>query len=192
MKLNRKQTEDLRGVFFIVKGQYKKGVEPSFINEATGLTNHIGGYDPSDENTVEWYMVLDRITFNCVCCGSDFEKVKRGVFSAIKKYKTKDKYLKVLRERDQRSNVSNPTRCLYQAIYNTYGDFYSEIVEDLEDQAYSGVVFKTPLERSKDIKKKTGVKKLVSQSNKEVKNEEIPKTIKKRTPLRKSLKKLLI
>ena len=53
-------------------------------------------------------------------------------------------------------------------------------------------MFKTPLERSKDIKKKTGVKKLVSQSNKEVKNEEIPKTIKKRTPLRKPLKKLLI
>lgn len=192
MKLNKKQEEDLRGVFFIVKGQYRRNCGQSFVNEATGDVNHLGGYDPTSEDTSEWYMVLDNITFNSVCCGGDFDKIVRSIGNVIKRYKTKARYLKELRERDVRSKVSNPMRCLHQAIYNTYGDFYSDYIEEQEDLAYGDAVFKTPLQRTKDIKKKTKVKKLATTAplKKEVSKE--PKTLRRKAPLKRSLKKLSI
>ena len=55
--------EDIRGLFFIVKGHYKKGVGDSFINEVSGNISHIGGYDPKNENIGEWYTCLDKVTY---------------------------------------------------------------------------------------------------------------------------------
>ena len=176
MKLNKKQEEDLRGVFFIVKGHYRKNCGQSFVNSATGEVNHIGGYDPSSEETSEWYMVLDSITFNCVCCGGDFNRVIKSIGNVIKRYKTKARYLKELEKRDNRNMVSKPMRCLYQAVYDTYGD----------------ITFKTPLQRTKDIKKKTTVKRLVTPNTTEKKEVEVKKTIRKKAPLKRSLKKLSI
>ena len=192
MKLNKKQEEDLRGVFFIVKGHYRKNCGQSFVNSATGDVNHIGGYDPSSEETSEWYMVLDNITFNCVCCGSDFNRAVRSIGNAIKRYKTKARYLKELKRRDPRNNVSKPMRCIYQAVYDTYGDFYDEYIEEQEDLAYGDITFKTPLQRTKDIKKKTTVKRLVTPNTKEKKEVEVKKTIRRKAPLKRSLKKLSI
>ena len=192
MKLNKKQEEDLRGVFFIVKGQYKRNCGQSFVNSATGDVNYLGGYDPSSEETSEWYMVLDNITFNCVCCGGDFNRAVRSIGNAIKRYKTKARYLKELEKRDTRSKVSKPMRCLYQAIYNTYGDFYDEYIEEQEDLAYGDITFKTPLQRTKDIKKKTTVRKLVTPTTTEKKDVEETKTIRRKAPLKRSLKKLSI
>ena len=192
MKLNKKQEEDLRGVFFILKGQYKRNCGQSFVNSATGDVNYLGGYDPSSEETSEWYMVLDNITFNCVCCGGDFNRAVRSIGNAIKRYKTKARYLKELEKRDTRSKVSKPMRCLYQAIYNTYGDFYDEYIEEQEDLAYGDITFKTPLQRTKDIKKKTTVRKLVTPTTTEKKDVEETKTIRRKAPLKRSLKKLSI
>ena len=190
MKLNKKQEEDLRGVFFIVKGQYRRNCGQSFVNSATGDVNHIGGYDPSGDETVEWYMVLDNITFNCVCSGSDLDRAIKAVCNVIKRYRTKARYLKDLKGRDPRNNVSKPMRCLYEEIYNTYGDFYSDYIEEQEDLAYGDITFKTPLQRTKDIKKKTTVRKLVTPTVTEKKDAEVTKTLRKKVPLKRSLKKL--
>jgi len=53
--------ESLRGLFYIVKGDYKKkGI--SFVNKVTGDVNYIGGYDPEDSETTEWYRTISHIT----------------------------------------------------------------------------------------------------------------------------------
>ena len=192
MKLNKKQEEDLRGVFFIVKGQYKRNCGQSFVNSATGDVNHIGGYNPSSEETSDRYMVLDNITYNSVYCGGDFNRAVKSIGNVIKRYKTKARYLKELKERDTRSNVSKPMRCIYEAIYNTYGDYYDEYIEEQEDLAYGDITFKTPLQRTKDIKKKTTVKRLVTPNTTEKKDVEVSKTLRKKAPLKRSLKKLSI
>lgn len=192
MKLNKKQEEDLRGVFFIVKGQYKRNCGQSFVNSATGDVNHVGGYDPRSEETSEWYMVLDNITYNSVYCGGDFNRAVRSIGNTIKRHKTKARYLKSLKERDTRSNVSKPMRCLYETIYNTFGDYFSDYIEEQEDLAYGDITFKTPLQRTKDIKKKTTVRKLVTPTVTEKKDIEVSKTLKKKVPLKRSLKKLSI
>lgn len=192
MKLNKKQEEDLRGVFFIVKGQYKRNCGQSFINDATGDVNHIGGYDPSSEETSEWYMVLDNIAYNSVYCGSDFNRAIKAVGNVIKRYKTKARYLKELKGRDPRNKVSKPMRCIHQAVYDTYGDYYDEYIEEQEDLAYGDIIFKTPLQRTKDIKKKTTVRKLVTPNTTEKKDVEVSKTLRRKAPLKRSLKKLSI
>lgn len=184
----------MRGLFFIVKGQHKKGAEPSFVNKATGDVSYVGGYNPYDTNTEEWYMLLDSKTFYCIACGSNFKKVLRGVYNTIKRHKgvaknyfrhvskvTSDDYYEVnylghrpltLKETEKKADgrcpkVSAPMRCLYERVYKEYGDFYSEEIEEMEDLAYSELVDEKPFNKSRKLVSKT--KKLVKSAPKEEK-----------------------
>lgn len=218
--------EDLRGVFFIVKGQYRKGAEPSFVNNVTKDTMWIGGYDPNSEDTETWYMCLDRYTFQCRACGSDLKKVLKAVHTCIVKYKDLKHYLhhiskttsddtyevKYLGKRPLTSEervkkaegrcprVSPPMRCLYEAIYEEYGDHFSALVEEQEDLAYEELKGKTPFKKAKKMVK---TKPLVLPKKEEtpkkilLKKAEKPKTPQKTTKVikpigKKTLKKLTI
>lgn len=173
--------EDMRGLFFIMKGKYKK-VKPSFRNEVTGDTSFIGGYDPDSEDTEEWYMLVDNKTFHCVACGSSLKKVLDSVKSVIVRYKgdaklyfrhvskvTSDDYYEThyLGRKeltpDQRTKkaqgrcprVSPAMRCLYEKIFEEYGDFFSEDIEDMENEAYQTLKDNTPLRKSKKLMART-------------------------------------
>ena len=192
MKLTKTNSEDLRGVFFIVKGQYKHHTTPVFVNKATQSEQCLGGYNPTDPHTKEWYMVLDNIEFNCVACGGDFDTVKRGVYEAITTYKTKERYL-LAQKRKQGNKVSAPMRCLYEHVYKEFGDYYEDTVEEQEDLAYNSGVFKTPLQRSRDIKRKVGVGKIkIEEKSTPVHKKEVT-ILRKKTPLKKTpLKRLTV
>lgn len=175
-------SDDMRGLFFIVKGQYKKGVAPSFVNSVTGDVQHIGGYNPYDDTTSEWFMLMDSKTFHCIACGSDLDKVLRSVYTAIVKHKgdakryfkyvssiTSDDYYethylgKSPLTHDQRvkkaegrcPRVSPTMRCLYEHIYAEYGDFFSEEIEKMEDLAYKELSGRKPINKTKKIMAKT-------------------------------------
>ena len=178
--------EDMKDLFFIVKGQYRKGVEPSFINIVTGDMSYVGGYNPESDTTENWYMCLDKVTFHCVGCGSDLKKVAHGVYTQIVKNKGQaKKYFKYVSDttsddyyethylgrtpldHDQRvkkaegrcPRTSPPMRCLYEAIYNRYGHYYNDLVEEMEDLAFSDLeeVLRNskPINRTRKIMKKT-------------------------------------
>lgn len=185
------ESDTMKGLFFIVKGQYTKGVEPSFINGATNDVSYAGGYDPERPDTSEWYMCLDKVTFQCIACGSNLDKVLKSVYTTIMKYKgnakryfkhvsdtTSDDYYEVhylgrsSLTSEQRSKkaegrcprTSPPMRCLYNAVYGWYGDFFSRQVKEMEDQAYSDleevIRESRPINRTRKIMKKTPVKKV--------------------------------
>ena len=189
----------MRGLFFVVKGQFRKGVEPSFVNQATNDVSYIGGYDPSRPETSEWYMLLDKVTFHCVACGSDFNKVLRGVYTIINRYKgdakkyfkhisdtTSDDYYEthylgkrplsreeVVKKAEGRCpRVSPVMRSLYSAIYSSYGQYYSEEIEEMEDLAYHDL--EEVLRESKPINKtkkrlaKTKIQKIEMETPKSV------------------------
>ena len=157
-------SQDMRGLFFVVKGQYAKGVEPSFVNKATGDVNHIGGYDPFREDTTDWYMVLDNKTFNCLACGGNLDKVLKAVYKTIKTYKgvakkyfkhvsevTSDDYYevtylgkapltheqRVAKAEGRCPRVSPAMRCIYERVFSEFGDYFEEEVQEMEDLAYS-------------------------------------------------------
>ena len=161
-KLTPKVTnkEDLRGVFFIIKGQYKHHSAPTFYNRETEEEQCLGGYNPEDKNTSEWYMVMDRKEYNCIACGSSLEKVKESIYIAIRKHKTLDRYREVLRKLPKSQKVSKPMRCLYEAVEETYGYYFEDEVREMEDKAYNSGVFKTPLQRTQEMKKRNTVTKL--------------------------------
>ena len=193
MKLNTmKQEEDLRGVFFIIKGQYKHHLSPTFINEVTGSEMCLGGYDPDQDTTPEWYMVVDRYNYHCIYCGVSLEGAKKSIVTAIRKYKTLGGYNKMLNRLDRSQAVSKPMRCLYKEIEKTFGDYYLEDIEDMEDQAYDSVVFKTPLQRSKDIKRKSGVKKLGKPLKKVAPKKEEVKPLLKKGKTKRPIRKLAL
>lgn len=146
--------DSMKGLFFVVKGQYKKGVEPSFTNKVSGEVSYIGGYNPTLDTTEEWYMVLDRETFNCVSCGGDLEKVVKGVYSAIKRYKGRlSRYLGYVSKKE--SKTSPIMRCLYEQVYSEFGDYFSDEVEEMEDLAYEELKEDKPLNKTRKILSKT-------------------------------------
>ena len=175
-------SDDMRGLFFIVKGQYRKGVAPSFVNKATNEVSYVGGYDPHNTNTEEWYMLLDIKTFNCISCGSDINKVLKAVYTVIKKYKgdakkyfryvsktTSDDYYETHYlghaplDRDKRMKkaegrcprVSPAMRCLYEQIYSEFGDYYEDEVKEMEDLAYSELKEENTFKKTKKLMAKT-------------------------------------
>lgn len=188
--------EDMRGLFFIIKGQYRKGVEPSFLNKVSNETSYIGGYDPHSDTTEEWYMCFDSKTFQCTACGGDLKKVAHSVYTMIKKYKDLKHYLRhvslvtsddtyeveYLGHRpltpEQRSKkaegrcprTSPIMRCLYENIYSEYGDYFNDLVEEMEDLAYS------ELKEDKPIRK---TQKLVSKHKKSLVKMDTPAPVKK-------------
>lgn len=127
-------TEDMRGLFVIIKGQYRRKAEPSFFNRVSEEINHIGGYDPENEETSEWYMLYDRETLTCGCCSSSFEKVVGNVKRLILKYKTKERYIDTMRSLD--TTRSPIHECLMKEVINTYGDYFASEIEEQEDEAY--------------------------------------------------------
>lgn len=184
--------EDMKDLFFIVKGQFRKGVEPSFINTATGDVSYVGGYNPESDTTENWYMCLDKVTFHCVGCGSDLKKVLHGVYTQIVKHKGQaKKYFKYVSDttsddyyethylgstpldHDQRAKkaegrcprTSPPMRCLYEAVYNMYGHYYDDFVEEMEDLAFSDLEKwkkeNNPLNKTKKRLSKAPIKKSV-------------------------------
>lgn len=162
--VNKHEGDTMKGLFFIVKGQYRKSVAPSFVNDATGEVSYVGGYDPSSSDTENWYMCIDKVTYHCTSCGSDLNKVLKSVYNMIMKYKgSAKKYFKYVSDTtsddyyethylghpeltpDRRAKkaegrcprTSPAMRCLHNAVYEYYGDFFSDQVQEMEDQAYS-------------------------------------------------------
>lgn len=203
-------SDSMRGLFFIVKGQYARGVEPSFMNTAKNEVSHIGGYNPYSKETHNWYMLLDCKTFHCIACGSDFNKVVKGVYTVIKRYKgDAKKYFKHISDTtsddyyethylgrtpltpEQRANkaegkcprVSPVTRCVYERVYEEYGDYYSDEIEEMEDLAYSELKEEKPIHKTKKLMAKTKThKKLVKTTPKEETVTEVTTPMKKVKP----------
>ena len=209
--------QDMRGLFFVIKGQYRKGVEPSFHNTARGDVSYIGGYDPTSPHTEEWYMVLDSKTYYCISCGGDLNRVLRGVYNTIRKCKgvakkyfrsvsqvTSDDYYEVTylgrrpltpEERMKKAvgkcpRVSPMMRCVYEKVYEEYGDHFRDLIEEVEDLAYKDIKEDTPLNKSRKIMSKHK-KTLVIEPKKEVTPIEPPrKLVRPKTKL--GIKKLKI
>lgn len=197
----------MRDLFFIVKGKYKRGIEPSFVNHVSGEKNFIGGFDPEGEETAKWYMLLDRETFTCLACGSDLEKVAKGIYENIIRHKTIKGYLKYISritsddtyevrylgktplDSAQRSKkaegrcprVSPSMRELYTAIYEEYGLYYSGLIEKYEDMAYEKLESKSLKGRTALIKKSMKSGKGI---NSKVEEKESPLILKKKKAIK--------
>lgn len=156
-----KGDESLRHTFFIVKGQYRKGVLPSFTR-SDGDTVFVGCYDPSRDTTEEWYMLLDNTEFECRACGGDLNKVLRSLSNIVRKYKTREEYYKHLskvttsdyydthylghkpltseqrsKKAEGRSPRTSPVmRELYAEVMKRYSYYYDERVTGTVEETY--------------------------------------------------------
>ena len=142
--------ESLRGLFTIIKGQYSKRGYSVICSD--GEERYIGGYDPTDDNTVEWYRVLDKERGHCVCAVGDFNTALRCLRGMITHYRTRERFYK---EQERcGSHISPPTLALHQEVIKHYGYFYSDIIEEIEDEAYSVLRDQRPFRKSQKLVKK--------------------------------------
>lgn len=192
--------ESLKGLFYIVKGQYRR-TSPSVVID--GETKHIGGYDPDNEDTSEWYRVLDCVTYHCICAGSSFDKCLEAIRRMIVHHKTRKSYFryvcKVTSEdyyevhylghrplnHEQRTKkaegrcprTSPAQKKLEEAVFNAYGDYYRDVIEEVEDEAYEDIKNDKPMMKSKKRFKKL-------KTPETVEKEETPVETPKKTPLK--------
>lgn len=154
MKLISKK-EDMRDLFTIQKGQYKKDNSPDDIC--------VSGYDPNNSNTNEWYQVCDTVVWYTFYAGSSYAKALEAVKRCIKQFRDREEYFKYVCEitsedyygvhylhqaplsDDSRASkacdgrcprTSPSTKALRQKIYDTYGEFYRDALVEIEDEAY--------------------------------------------------------
>ena len=144
-------TEDLRGVFYITRGNYRRDKSPRFYNEVTESYQCIGGYNPEDETNEQWYGLYDNLTFTCHCATSDLEKVKESLFNHLVKYKTRGRFLETMRSLTFGRAGGGQAR-LEQEIYDTYGDFFRDTVEEIEDRAYEEIRKSSPVLKARNTK----------------------------------------
>lgn len=156
---------DMKDLFFIVKGKYAPKTMPSFTNKVTGEEQFIGGYDPENENTEEWYMLLDRKTYFCIACGGSLENVLKAVYRTIVHFKTARNYFKhvckVTSEdyyevnylhkppltQEQRTKkaegrcprVSPAMKEIYAQIDLAYGWFFEDMIDERVGNAYDAI-----------------------------------------------------
>lgn len=139
-------TQDLRGVFFIAKGHYIKGVEPSFINPATDLINYIGGFNPERDD--EWYYLIDRTTYECLGAGPDYNKIVGLISKYTIKYKD-NKHFSARNSNEWHPAISTSMQEIWKEVDRHYGDYFLEDIELQEDLAYSEVAERTPYKLAK-------------------------------------------
>lgn len=145
--------EDLRGVFFILKGSYRHHLEPAWVNPVTETTNWCGGFNPSLSTTEEWYMLLDSLTLTCHRASSDLQRVLEGVDYTIKKYKTRAVFEKTMRSLEF-GMTSKSTKALDEHLGHLYGHHFAALVREREDIAYTHLRENTPVAKARKLKRR--------------------------------------
>lgn len=195
----------MRGLFMIVKGTYTHDKGPTFFNPVTQSKNWLGGYNPEDPTTEDWWICVDRITFTCQAGGSDFNKVVGAVSRMIKKYKTLGNYLRVMEKINneryydpktdsvlQNKGCSSMMVELYKEIDERWGYYYSEEIEEQEDLAYEFLRENQPYKKAQKKMKKIGLSKVETKPEK-VGNQTKEVKFTKVNPIkRKSIKRLYL
>lgn len=173
--------DTMKGLFFIIKGKHAWKKEPTYTNKVTGEVGHIGGYDPYDDDTEEWYNVMDRKCYHTIYSGSDFNRavdairkciirykgVAKNYFREVSKY-TSDDYYEVhylghaeltpdrrAKKCEGRCPRTSPImQDMYRNIDSLWGDYYQEYIEQAEDTAYTELVDERPVNKSRKIVQK--------------------------------------
>lgn len=174
-------SEDMRGLFFIIKGRYTKNLEPEYTNAVSGDKGYLGGFNPHLFSTPEWYTVLDRKCYHTIYCGSSYTKAVASIGNTIRRFKgdakkyfkevstlTSDDYYEVhylghtpltpdkrAKKCEGRCPRTSPIMMdLYHNIDLAYGDYYYDEVVEQEDLAYEQLIDERPVNKSKRLFKK--------------------------------------
>lgn len=160
MKLYRKPItlkadKGLEDIFYITKGQYLK---QSPQVEIEGEMKFIGGYNPENKNTIDWYRVLDNKTFFTLCAGPSLEKCLDVLTKTVKQVKTVEGYYEYLATfttedywqvnylgetpltpeeakevastEGKQMRTGRVQKAYESEIFKAYGDFYDEEVKE--------------------------------------------------------------
>lgn len=141
-------SEDMRGLFFIVQGQYRRNLEPVFQNPVSESVNWCGGYDPTSPSTEKWYMLFDWPTLTCHCASSDLDYVLGGVGRIITKYKTKERLITALKNLSFGVS-SKSTKVLDEHLGHLYGHHFAALIREQEDLAYEQVREQDPIVKAR-------------------------------------------
>lgn len=165
---NSDPKESLEGLFTIVMGQYaKRGTKA----DARGEEVWLGGYDPENSDTVEWYRVMDTVVWNTVYCGSSLDAALRAVRDTVRLWRDRRNYFKhvcrtttedyyevhylhhaplTVEEREKKRQEgkaprpSDKTKLIDSLAHEEYGWYFEERVREAEREGMDIVKRKDP------------------------------------------------
>lgn len=149
-------TTGFADILYIVKGQYRKNLPPKFFNEVSETENSIGGFNPNDPATEEWYMVQDNIYHMCHGAGSNLEEALKVVSHIITTYRTPDAFLTAARE--YHVNTSRSTCRLMEEVLKTFGNPFRADIERAIQSTYKQVKENHPAAQARSRFKRREVK----------------------------------
>lgn len=157
--------EELRDMFYIVKGQYEKKKPVVEVGENE---YHIGAFDPEDYATKNWYRVIDRETGRCIHAGSSLDRALGSIRREIIRSKTLRGYLTSFSEFSERKNKK--MKEMDECIDEEYGYYFRDMIREEEDKAFEFLKDDTDTKKAKRRFKriKTGVE---TQSERLIKEE---------------------
>lgn len=136
--------EDMRDLFFIIKGRYCK--KKPLMNYGDN-DYYIGAFNPEDFETVEWYRVLDRNNNRCIHAGVSLDKALNSIRREIIRCKDLRGYNNSLSGFSERKNQKLVD--MENLIDEEYGYYYREMIRDVEDEAYEFLTENTDVKKAK-------------------------------------------
>lgn len=172
--------DSMKGLFMIVKGQYRKTAP--VVTCKDGEERFIGGYDPANEDTSEWYQLMDRVNYETISCGSSLENMLKGITRQIVQYNNDrgawlhdhspiTEYEDETGKKSRRVTVSPITRMMMEKVEEFYGDFYDDQIAEAEEEALRQLAEKP----RKTLKKTKPIKNTTAPAKAPAKTKESPK-----------------
>lgn len=138
--------ENMRGLFYIVRGRNVNKKEPRVYNKARDDYDYIGGYRPTDADNDEWYQVKDNITFTTHSTTTTLDRAILAIKTLIRRYKDKDRFIREVRKHYTTPQAQVNT-C--KEVYDRWGDYYEDEVKSAENLAYQELREERPLNKAR-------------------------------------------
>lgn len=144
--------EDLRNKFIIIKGTFSKKKPLINVGEESF---YIGGYDPEEESTKEWYRVIEKTTGNVIHASNSLDKALNSIRREIIRSKDFNGYLKSVNKFSL--GEGKLMSLMNQALIEEYGYYFEEEIEKMEEEAYNFLKDNTNVKKAKRRFKKIGM-----------------------------------
>lgn len=150
-----KNADSLRGVFFIVKGQYSPDKKPAIEIDSNQV--FVGCYNPESASTKEWYRVIDNRSFRCVYASSSLEGAFKTIRDFLWQFRTYGKYAQAFNDSIS-GKIPASEIILGKAVYAMYGKYYAENIRAIEEEVYEEISHDSLYRRSMNKVRKAAVK----------------------------------
>ena len=90
----------------------------------------------TENSTGTWYMLLVKESHFCLASGKDLETLTQVIHKYVKRYRTRDRFMRALKGLSYGCSVSAPTFEQRRKDFLLYGEDYEDLVHSIVEEAF--------------------------------------------------------